>query len=54
VCWGGIISLLADKSLASQEGFCSMEFVWYIACWCSRSFVPEPKSNSEGPLVSKG
>jgi hypothetical protein len=54
VCVGGIISWLADKSLASQGGFCSMEFVCYIAGWCSRPFVSETKSNSEGLLVSKG
>jgi hypothetical protein len=55
VCWvgGGIISLLADESLSSQEGFCSMEFVCFKAGWCSRQCVSEPNSNSEGPLLSK-
>jgi len=54
VYWGGIISWLADESLSSQEGFCSMEFVCFKAGWCSRQRVPEPNSNSEGPLLSKG
>lgn len=55
VCWrGGIISWLADESLASHEGFCSMDFVCFKAGRCSRLLVPEPNLNSEGPLLSKG
>jgi hypothetical protein len=53
VCWGRIISWLADES-SSQEGFCSMEFLCFKAGWCSRQCVPEPNSNSGGPLLSKG
>jgi len=49
-----IISWLADESLSSQESFCCMEFVYFKAGWCSRQCVPEPNSNSEGPLLSKG
>jgi hypothetical protein len=46
---GEIISWLAD-----EEGFCSMEFVCFKAGWCSKQCVPEPNSNSEGQLLSKG
>lgn len=54
VCWRGIISWLADESLSSQEGFCSMEFVCFKAGWCSRQCVPEPISNSEVHYVVRG